>query len=63
MNTIAEMQAPAAVSGMVQTLRAIRDKLSLEHVNMTAREELEYYAKFRERDDFWLKDTCSHINV
>jgi hypothetical protein len=48
------LQTSAPIPGIMQTLRDIRDRKSLEHMNMTAREVLEYYERRREKS-FWNK--------
>jgi hypothetical protein len=55
--TTAKIPPRVLIPGIMQTLREIRDKKSLEHMNMTAQEALDDYERRRKEYSFWPQGT------
>ena len=45
MKTTSKLPKPVIIPGIMQTLREIKDKISLEMMNMTTEERLNYLTK------------------
>jgi hypothetical protein len=57
MDTINKLPDRIIIPGIMETLREIRDRLSAEHVSMTAKEELDYYERHRKEFSLWPEGT------
>jgi hypothetical protein len=53
----AKLPPRVAIPGIMEVLRTRRDQLSMEHLKMSAREELEYYERHRSEFALWPQNT------